>query len=284
MNSDSPFNIRISDPIRQNPRFEPILTPASNVGPLNMACRALFLLLCFLSPLSGGEIDGLMRAASAAEKRQDSRQALDLLLKADRIRPNDALILQKIARQYSDLVVDQPGNEGKRNFAEIALNYSERAVVLNPRDAVNVLSLAICHGKLALYSDTKDKVRYSRLVLEECQHALELDPNYAWAHHVLGRWHCEMATLGGTARFFAKLFYGELPPASLEDGIHELQRATELDPAELNHWLELGFAYAAANQPQKATKAWTRGLSLPSRGPHDEFAKGRARKAMAGLN
>jgi hypothetical protein len=26
-------------------------------------------------------------------------------------------------------------------------------------------------------------------VKEEAERALALDPNYAWAHHVIGRWH-----------------------------------------------------------------------------------------------
>lgn len=249
-----------------------------------MHCRTLVLLLSLLPLLQAGEIDELLRAAALAEQRQESRQALDLLLQAATIRPDDAVILQSIARQYSDLADDQPETRGRKEFAETALGYSERAVALAPRDAVNVLSLAVCHGKLALYGATKDKVRYSRLVREECRRALELDPDYAWAHHVLGRWHVEMSARGRTARFFAGILYGELPPASVGEGIHELQRATELEPAELNHWLELGFAYAAGNQPGKAHEAWARGMGMPSRGPRDEFSRRRVEKALAGLD
>lgn len=229
------------------------------------------------------EADRLVREGLDAEARLDSNAALVLYQKADAVRPNDAFILQKIARQYSDLVVDQPNAASKKRFAQTALDHAQRAVALKPDDAVNVLSLAICHGKLALYSDTQSKIRYSRLVKEEAERALALDPRYAWAHHVLGRWHYEVAELGSTSRFFVRVLYGGLPEASIDQALQHLQRATQLEPDELNHWLEVGFAFAAAGRLAEAREAWERGLAMPVRGKHDEPSKQRAREALARL-
>lgn len=245
--------------------------------------RALLGFLGLASGLVAAETRPLVQQALAAETRLETEAALRLFQQADAAQPNDAFILQKIARQYSDLVVGQPGVEAKKRYAQMALDYAQRAVALKPDDAVNVLSLAVCHGKLALYSDTKDKIRYSRLVKEETERALVLDPDYAWAHHVLGRWHYEVAALGATSKFFVRLLYGGLPPASFDEGIRQLQRATELEPGELNHWLELGFAYAAAGRPAAARIQWAHGLAMPSRSRQDEPAKQRAREALAAL-
>lgn len=243
----------------------------------------LLLVATLASTLSAASVDDLLREAQAAEAKLDSSRALELYLQADRIKPDDALILQKIARQYSDLVVDQPTAETKKQYAQTALDYSLRAVALNPRDPVNVLSLAVCHGKLAVYSDTKTKIQYSRLVKEEAERALVIDPNYAWAHHVLGRWHYEVASLGATSRWLVRLLYGGLPEASHEQAITHLRRAVELEPAELNHHLELGFACAAAGKKAEARTSWDHGLALVSRGKHDEPAKQRAREALLQL-
>jgi tetratricopeptide (TPR) repeat protein len=231
-------------------------------------------------PMSARTVETVLATAREAEMRLDSQAALSPYLEADHLRPNDALILQKIARQYSDLVLDQPAVEEKKRYAQTALDYSLRAVALNPRDPVNVLSLAVSHGKLAVYSDTKTKIKYSRLVKEEAERALALDPHYAWAHHVLGRWHHEVASLGTTSRWLVKLFYGGLPEASHEQAVTHLQRAVELQPDELNHHLELGFAHAANGDNAEAKLHWERGLQIPSRGKHDESAKQRAREAF----
>ena len=225
----------------------------------------------------------LVAEAKAAEIRLESQRALELYLQAGQVRPDDAFILQKIARQYSDLVLDQPDDAARRRFAQSALDYSLRAVASNPRDAVSVLSVAISYGKLAVYSDLKAKLRYSRLVKEEAERALALDPDYAWAHHVLGRWHHEVASLGLTSRWVVSLFLGGLPPASQQQAVGHLRRAVALEPDELAHHLELGFALAAAEQPQEARQAWQRGLQLASRGKHDEPAKQRARAALEAL-
>lgn len=248
-----------------------------------MTLRLLAFALCVVSVLHGSDADEFVRAANKAEVELNPRHALEFLLRADQLRPSDGLILQKIARQYSDLVIDQPSRDDKKRYAQLALDYAQSAVAVNPRDPVNVLSLAVCHGKLALYSDTRTKVYYSRLVRDEAEAALALDPNYAWAHHLLGRWHCEVATLNGASRLFVKLFYGDLPAASVKEGIRQLERASELEPAELNHWLELGFAYLAADEKEKARAQWLRGLAMTSRGVNDEPAKQRAREALAKL-
>jgi len=230
-----------------------------------------------------GAVAEPLAEALAAEARLDSARALELFLAAEKERPNDAFVLQKIARQYSDLVVDQPDDDARRRYAASALAYAERAAALAPGDAVNVLSLAVARGKLAVYSGTREKVRLSRLIKEDAELALALDPNYAWAHHVLGRWHYEVNELGATARFFVKLFYGGLPPAKVSEAVSHLERAVALEPTELNHWLELGFAHAAAGQRDQARVAWERGLAMPLRGKHDAPAQDRARAALEQL-
>lgn len=224
-----------------------------------------------------------IREALAAEARLETRRALELFLSVLPHRENDAFLHQKIARQYSDLVVDLATEEEKRHSAERALEHARRAATLDPANAENVLSVAISLGKLAVFSGVRDKVRYSRLLREEADRALALDPDYAWAHHVLGRWHYEVAELGATARWVVKIFYGGLPAASVADAVRHLERAVALEPGQLKHHLELGFAYAAAGQPARARAAFEAGLSLPSGEKHDEPAKARARAALAAL-
>jgi len=224
--------------------------------------------------------DDRVRPALEAEARLDSARALELFLALEKQHPDDAFLLQKIARQYSDLVVDQRDVAEKRRLAGLALDYAERAAAAQPDDPVNLLSVAISRGKLAVYSDTRTKVRFSRDVKDYAERALALAPDYAWAHHVLGRWHHEVAALGVTARVVVKLFYGGLPTASVGAAVTHLERAVALEPGELTHHIELGFAYFAAGRTDDAKAAWERGLALPSRGKHDEPAKRRARAAL----
>ncbi len=251
------------------------------------ALRRLALLLLFtagtLRAASAPDATQLIAEARDAEVKLDSRRALELYLAADQAKPNDPVIIQKIARQYSDLVADLPTDAERRNYAQTALDYSKRSVELAPKNPENVLSLAVCYGKLGVYSDTETKLKYSRLVKEEADRALALDPNYAWAHHVLGRWNYEVATLGSGSRLFVKLFYGGLPSATTAAAVQQLRRAVELEPNELAHQLELGFALAADGQKADARTQFEKGLALPSTKKYDDPAKARARAALSHL-
>jgi tetratricopeptide (TPR) repeat protein len=233
--------------------------------------------------LAAEAADDLVRGALAAEAKLETRRALELFLEAEKSRPNDAFVLQKIARQYSDLAVDLPTVAEKKASIERALAYSQRSVAADPKNPENVLSVAVCHGKLAVYSDTRRKVEYSRIVREHADRALALDPKYAWAHHLLGRWHYEISDLGTTARVFVRIFYGGLPAASTGDAVKHLEQAVALEPQQLQHRLELGFAYLADKKPDKARAAFEAGLAMPSREKHDDPAKERARAALAKL-
>jgi hypothetical protein len=58
------------------------------------------LLGCLLAAtVAAADVDALLREAQAAEVRLDSARALELFLQANAAKPDDALILQKIARQ-----------------------------------------------------------------------------------------------------------------------------------------------------------------------------------------
>lgn len=245
-----------------------------------MFARLTTLCLAIAVTLSAMEPAALVTEATAAEARWDSKRALELLLQADAAKPNDPAILQKISKQYSDLAFGEKSTAQKRALATQALAYAQRSAALAPNDAVCALSLAICHGHFAVTGSVREKVELSRRMQIEIKRALELDPNYAWAHHLYGRWHMELADLGRTARFIVKLFYGALPEASFTNGLQHLRLATELEPREPSHWFELGFALARAGKPDKARACWEQGLSLPASGPHDSAQRDRARAAL----
>lgn len=257
--------------------------PRPNVSAplISRALILTFLFNCWIIPLQATAV--WLEQAATAEAQFDSRRALELYQAALAEQPDSAFVLQKIARQYSDLVEDQPTPEAKKKYAQTALDFALRAVALEPENPVNVLSLAISHGRLATYSDTRTKVQYSRLIKEKAGRALALDPDYAWAHHVLGRWHYEVTSLGRTARFFVRLFYGGLPESSYAAAIQHLERAVALEPATLAHRLELGFAHKAAGDLAAARRSFEQGLAMPPREKFDLQAQARARTVLANL-
>lgn len=247
--------------------------------------RAWFIpvFLALVGPLTASDADAVLRQAQAAEARFDTPAALSLYRQADTLRPNDAAILQAISKQYSDATSDTTDAAEKQRLCAEALTYAERAVALQPNNAVNVLSLAICYGKLATYADTRTKLEYSRHVKQYAEQAITLSPGYDYAHHVLGRWNYEVATLGVGTRFLVSVIYGGLPAASTAEAVRQLQRAAELAPAKPAHRVELGLALLADGQRDAARATLEQALTMPECEKYDEEAFARARAALTKL-
>lgn len=255
---------------------------------LAFSLAAALRLVCAESTLSAAEgesapgaedpaLGALLGEARAAELRLETRRALELYREADLLRPEDPIILRNIAEQLSDLTLEFGDEAEIRARTREALAYAQRAAALAPESLLHALTLAVCYGKLAVYSETRAKIRYSRLVKQEAERAVALDPANDWAHHVLGRWHHEVAGLGFATRLFVRVIYGGLPGASRARAVRHLERAVELAPGRVPHHLELGFAYLAADRGEDACRSFARGFALPSVERYDDPAKDRAR-------
>jgi len=226
------------------------------------------------------ESDPLVREAQAAEGRDDPATALKLYLRAEAAYPRDAYIQQKIAKQYSDLSEDFAGAGEKRNLCTAGLGYALRATEFEPNNAVNVISIAICYGKLALLGDTRTKIEDTRQVKAYAERALALDPHNALAHFVLGRWHREVASHNSAVRFMAGVFFGRLPPASLAEAVAHLRRAAELEPESPLYHVELGFALQEQGDTEGARTEWARAVALKSDDRYEAEALQRAKQAL----
>jgi tetratricopeptide (TPR) repeat protein len=229
------------------------------------------------------EFDALVRQAEAAEARLDPESALQLYLRALGERPNDTQVLLKVAKQYSDSTLGISDPQENRRRMEKALMYSQRAAAIDPRNDVALLSEAICYGKLGLYSDIREKIEYSKLVKRYAEEALSANPNCAYAHHVLGQWEYEVASLGRTKRFLIALIYGAMPPASTEEAVRQLETAVSLEPNVASHHLALGFAYRANGEEAKAREQFRQVMDMPVRELYDEDCHRQATRAIASL-
>jgi len=227
--------------------------------------------------------EDLVRQGEVADAQFDPEKALQFYLKASSERPKDPQVLLKIAKAYSDstIAISDP-NESKLRI-ENALRYAKRAAELDPRNPVALLSQAICYGKLGELSDIRKKIEYARLVKDYADRALAVDPDYAYAHDVLGQWEFEVAALGRTRQFLVTLIYGGLPPASTEESVRQLERAVQLEPNSATHRLALGFAYLANGESAKARQSFEQVLAMPRREIYDSDCQQQAERAIASL-
>jgi len=239
--------------------------------------------LCLVVP-AFGSFDELVKQGDAYDAKFKPDSALQYYLPAEKLQPGNAALLVKIARQYVYRMADQPSNASKAQSGRTALAYAERAIKLAPNECDSHLALAICLGKLTPYFGNKENVEASRRIKTASETAVKLDPGNDLAWHFLGRWHQELAQIGGVTRALALVVYGGLPAASNEEAVRCFKKAVELRPDRLIHHIELGRTYAAMGLKDEAIKSLKKGLSMPNIDKDDPETKQRGKSTLDKLD
>lgn len=245
--------------------------------------RILVFLLAFASCAMGQSFDELFARGVSLDERHANAEALEVFLTAEKLSPSDSETLRYIAKQYSQMIVDAPSKGRKRELAANSLEYALRAKDANPKNPNARLALAICYGKVAFMAPARKKVEYSRLIKEEAEAAISLDPTNDYAWHVLGRWNYELANFNAALRFLAEVIYGKFPDASTAEAARCLEKAIALGPKRVIHHTELGRTYLALGRKAEARAQLETALKLPSREKDDDESKERAREALKAL-
>ena len=227
--------------------------------------------------------DEWVAQADQHEQKGDTQEALDALMEADKLRPNRPEILVRIAKQHGDLMTKMRAPEKRKAAAATSLAYSRRALKLAPRNSDSHLAVAISLGKSTEFMGNREKIETSREIRQRAERALALNPRCDYSHHMLGRWHQELAGIGGATRALARLIYGGLPTASYEDALHHLDRARELQPGRLLHKIEYGRTLAMMGRTAEARETLNAALEMPDRDKDDAEAKQRGRATLRSI-
>lgn len=230
-----------------------------------------------------GNFAELVKQGDVYDVQFKPEAALQYYLPAEKLEPNNAALLVKIARQYVYRMPDLSAKADQIQSGRTALAYAERAVKMAPNDCDSHLALAICLGKLTPLFSNKESVEASRRIKTAAETAVKINPKNDYAWHLLGRWHQAMAELGGLTRTIAKLVYGELPAASNEDAVQCFEKAIALKPDRLIHHVELGRTYAQMGRKAEAKQSLEKGLAMPDREKDDPETKERGRKTLRSL-
>jgi hypothetical protein len=178
--------------------------------------------------------------------------------------PNNLNALWKCSELCSRIGARQADKEKMRPYFFAARNYASNALHVNPNssDANFVMSLAL--GRVSLISGTKERVMLARDVKYYAENAIRLDPNNFRAYHILGRWYYDVSNLNLAEKSFARIFYGKLPSASLDEAIFNFEKSRALNPAFILNYYELARSYHRMDEDKKAVAYLRILLGLPN--------------------
>ncbi|RBP41285.1 tetratricopeptide repeat protein [Roseimicrobium gellanilyticum] len=256
--------------------------------PLRLRASAKALLsaaaLCIASvSVQAQSPEELLQKADALDVKLEAKEALQIYLELEKLQPDNADVLVRIARQYRHLMADASSNDQKLKLGNIALQYGKRAAAADPKNSDAQLSCAISYGKMVPFMSNKEQVACSKAIKAGAEKAVKLNSSNDLAWHILGRWHRNVANVGGVKKMLASMIYDKLPEASNDEAVNCLEKAVKLNPGRLMHYVELGRVYAQVGRTSEACKYLEKGIAMPSVEKDDADAKAAAKELLASL-
>jgi len=194
--------------------------------------------------------------------------------------PDNLTALCKCSELSSRIGARQENKEKMRPYFIAARNYASNALQVNPNSSEANFAMAFALGRVSLISGTKERVMLARDVKYYAENAIRLDPNNFRAYHILGKWNYEVSDLNMAEKSLARIFYGKLPSASLDDAIKDFEKSRTLNPGFILNYLELARSYHRMDDDKKAIVNLHILLGLPNLMYDDARAKVIARKLL----
>ena len=201
-----------------------------------IAISALFIFVSL--PLLGQTAADYIKQGDEYFAEFDDAQALEEYLKAARAEPANYEALWKTSRAYFDVggfitPTDSRAADEQRKIYSDSMSHARRAIKADPNGTWGHLFLAAAWGKSAYaraHSGKKEQVKASKQIRVEIDKAIKLGPENDLAYHALGRWHRQMAEIGGVQRFFGGLFYGSIPKGTYRESESISRRLSSSTP------------------------------------------------------
>jgi tetratricopeptide (TPR) repeat protein len=226
------------------------------------------------------EVEGCATSFCEVDELLDqgvNQQAWQLLQELPEEGPNTAGRLWRMARAQYEM--GRLADKDSPKFFKSAEEYARSAIKEYPDNSEGYKWLAIALGAQSKYSDTKAQVHQSREVKESIEKALFLNPDDDIAYLVLSRWHYKVSALGWVARTFARVIYGGIPKASLDEAEKLLWKAISLRD-RIAHRYNLAKVYKRMDRLEDAMTQLRLAILLPVTFPEESEELVKSRKKL----
>lgn len=243
-----------------------------------------FLFIClfgYTGFLQAQDISAILKKAELYETSMNDAQAFSIYKEALKIQPSNIEALCKcselstrIAARLKDDKVKQDG------YYREAKTYAQTALQVNPFYSDANFVMALVMGREAMKKDGKEKIAAVRDIKKYADLSLKYNPQNYKAWFVLGKWYYEINGLNYFERTAVKLFFGALPPASIDDAINCLEKVKSLNPSFILNYLSLAKAYKRKDEASIAKQNLMVMINLPDKIEDDEKIKNEGRELL----
>jgi tetratricopeptide (TPR) repeat protein len=249
---------------------------------MRISVLVLFIVLS-LTGMSQGMAEKLLKEARALSASYKETEALAKFKQVLAFDVNNYEALWNCSILSSKVGKREPDKEKQKEMFNQAKTYAQRALKVNENDVNSNFVMAVAMGRMALISNTTEKVAAVRDIKKYAEKAVSLNPNHAPANHVLASWHLGVYELNWVERQAADKLYGGLPDFSIDKALQYCQKAVELDNTYILYQYDLGRIYLSKGDKQKAKECFTKVGTMKVITLDDPHYQEEAKKALGSL-
>jgi tetratricopeptide (TPR) repeat protein len=242
----------------------------------------LVALLAIGGTLKAESADALITEGDYYYAKLQASESLRYYLPAEKLEPNNVRLLVHISREYRHLMSDATAPAEKVRLGGLAVDYAKRAIALSPKDPDAQLAVAISYGKLQPFQGYHQRFDAVYIIKNATDKVIDLDPHNDLGWHILGRWYQGLAEVDLLHRVMAQAL-GGLPPANFEEAATCFEKAIQLNPNRLMHYIALGTVYVEMGKKDEGRRLIQKGLAMENTEKDDPETKHEGEEILAKL-
>jgi tetratricopeptide (TPR) repeat protein len=224
--------------------------------------------------------DALITEGDFYYAKLQANQSLKYYLLAEKMEPDNVRLLVHISREYRHLMSDANGQADKVRLGTTAVEYAKRATEVSPKDPDAQLAVAISYGEVQPFQGYQQRFNAVHIIKDAADKVIELDPHNDLGWHVLGRWYQGLAEVDPLHRVLAQAL-GGLPPATFQQAATCFEKAIQLNPNRLMHYIALGTVDIEMGKKDEGCRLIEKGLAMQNTEKDDAEIKHQGEEVLA---
>ncbi|MEO7119588.1 MAG: hypothetical protein ABIY62_00750 [Ginsengibacter sp.] len=238
-------------------------------------------LILFSGFLHAQNEKSLIKEAQDFETSMNDVRAIATYKDALKLDPSNVYLLCKCSELCSRIGNRLKDNKAQQDdFYQAAKTYAHTALQVNPQYSDANFVMALVMGTDALRKSGKEKIEAVKDIKKYADISVKYDPLNYKAWFILGKWYYEINNLNYFERTAVKVFYGALPPATIEDAIKCFEKVKSINESFILNYLSLAKAYKKKDEENIAKENLMVMFNLPNKTQDDEKIKSDGRELL----
>lgn len=231
-------------------------------------------------------IDAIFKQGLDLENKFLDQAALNKFEDVLRQDPKHVSALLHASRMSSNIAGRQTDNINKERLATRARSLALQAIQIDHNNKEAHVNYVISLALLAeVEPAVKERIQYARTIKSEADLLLSIDPAYAPALYILGKWHLTLSTLSSLEKIGCSLLFNDVTKhASLSNALSCFDKAISLEPEYILFHYNRALAQYYSGNMDESRRSINRALSLVHKEPDDLIRVNKCRDLLNKIN